>query len=1188
MLLQGYGVYRFDDVSGNRAQGGVAIAVRENIYSSQITLRTPLQAIAVSIATPEIVTFCNVYLPQWAPVNKNALESLAAQLPKPHVLLGDFNAHDSLWGSNRAQGNARGKIIANFINDNNFILLNNGENTRFNSYNGEFSVIDLCFYSCSLGARWQLSVHNDLCGSDHFPIFISKPSRQICDFNGPRTWVIKKGDWPLFRNLFKFTFTGDRNGAENVLTLTKAMLDAAEASVPRASIAARRPPVPWWNTDCAAAIGARKRALKIFQKYPTAMNLAAFRRLRAKARRIIKEAKKASWISYASQINCRTPLSKVWEKVNKIAGNRTSTAVAGLKVGPKIITSRQDVAEAFVEHFAEISSSKNYDQAFISMRRMAEAAPLNFGNKADFPYNEPFNLWELESAIACSKNTAPGGDDIHYAFIRNLPAKAFADLLSTFNQIWCDGSFPDAWRESVVIPVPKQGKDRSDLGSYRPISLTSSLCKIMERMVNRRLVWYLESRGLLSKIQCGFRRNRSTTDHLVRSTNFIHEAFLLRQHVVAVFFDIEKAYDRLWRHKVLKTLHEWGFRGNLLIFIRNFLEERVFRVRVHNFLSSSRTQENGVPQGCILSVTLFAIAINNIEECIKPPVIGSLFVDDLAVFCRSSTLHSATRQIQMTLNRLEKWSNCNGLRFSTEKTKCMHFYRVRGIFPIPSLFLGSKKLPFVQTTRFLGLTFDFRLNWREHISFIRDKCFKNLNIMRVLASTTWGADRTTMLMLYRALVRSKLDYGSVAYSSTRDSYLRPLTSVHNAGLRLATGAFRTSPTTSIYADSGEPPLSIRRNILMCNYAAKILSLKEHPCFNAIFKPRFMDVFNRRTRSTKPLGVRLRNFINEAGFRIPEIILQGCSANPPWVIPRPDVNFSLARGAKSSTLDSEYKLLFKEVLERHPRLIPIYTDGSKSESACACAVIPYGGDTIQTKLSPLCSIYSAELLAIKYALANITLREACLICSDSLSALRAISEYYPSHPLVQSIHDNLYSLRRRGIAISFMWIPGHVGIRGNEMADAAAKEALSTPITDFDRISSDDLRAALRRVCMQQWQELWNNIACNKLRNIKVDTSAWATSARNSRREEVALTRLRIGHTALTHAYLFTEEKIPPYCEDCDSPITVRHLLTVCDKYRALRIRLNIRGDLGHVLGDDPDCVSRIICFLKESGLFNCV
>ena len=150
-------------------------------------------------------------------------------------------------------------------------------------------------------------------------------------------------------------------------------------------------------------------------------------------------------------------------------------------------------------------------------------------------------------AISKAHDTAVGPDDIHYQMLKHLPNEALQTLLGALNDIWYSGNFPDSWRTSTVIPVPKPGKDKSDSSNYRPIALTSCICKIMDRMVNNRLVWYLERNNFITPVQSGFRKQRSTTDHLVRLESFVlevPEVFVQRQHAVAIFFDLEKAYER--------------------------------------------------------------------------------------------------------------------------------------------------------------------------------------------------------------------------------------------------------------------------------------------------------------------------------------------------------------------------------------------------------------------------------------------------------------------------------------------------------------------------------------------------------------------------------------------------------------------------------------------------------------------
>ena len=158
---------------------------------------------------------------------------------------------------------------------------------------------------------------------------------------------------------------------------------------------------------------------------------------------------------------------------------------------------------------------------------------------------------DLKRSFKKANNSAPGPDQIHYEILRHLPLDTLKVLLNIIYEVWTDGNFPQSWREALIIPIPKPGKDHYDPINYRPIALTSCICKSVERMVNERLIWYLEKTGKINKFQCGFRANRSTVDHLVRLETFIRDAFTNGEHLVAVFFDLQKAYDTTWKHGIM-------------------------------------------------------------------------------------------------------------------------------------------------------------------------------------------------------------------------------------------------------------------------------------------------------------------------------------------------------------------------------------------------------------------------------------------------------------------------------------------------------------------------------------------------------------------------------------------------------------------------------------------------------------
>ena len=154
----------------------------------------------------------------------------------------------------------------------------------------------------------------------------------------------------------------------------------------------------------------------------------------------------------------------------------------------------------------------------------------------------------------------------------------------------------------------------------------------------------------------------------------------------SIFFDLEKAYDTTWKHGILLDLYKTGLRGRLPMFICDFLSDRYFKVRVGNTYSDPYSQEAGVPQGSILSVTLFSLKINSIVSCLLPDIKCSLYVDDLAIYYNSSHMPSIERKLQHSLNRLGRWCDENGFKFSPTKTMCVLFCQLRKHHLDPQLY----------------------------------------------------------------------------------------------------------------------------------------------------------------------------------------------------------------------------------------------------------------------------------------------------------------------------------------------------------------------------------------------------------------------------------------------------------------------------------------------------------------------
>ncbi|GFU50710.1 probable RNA-directed DNA polymerase from transposon X-element [Trichonephila clavipes] len=733
--------------------------------------------------------------------------------------------------------------------------------------------------------------------------------------------------------------------------------------------------------------------------------------------------------------------------------------------------------------------------------------------------------------------------------LRHLHPNSLANILFLFNRVWKEHCFPSSWREAIVIPILKPGKVATDPLSYRPIALTSCFCKTFERMVNTRLVYVLEKEKCISPMQSGFRKGRSTLDNLVFLESQIRDAFVRRNHLVSLFFDIEKAYDRTWRYGILRNMYDFGLRGNLPIFIFNFLAVRYFNVRIGHSSSHKFIQDQGVPQGSVLSVTLFNIHMSNILHQLPPSVRGMLYVDVLQVSCQGSDMRLIERQLQTTVNRLVQWCDQNGHTISPSKSSCVHFCRKRNLHPDPSIHIGNIQIPVVSEVRFLGVIFDCKLTFLPHVLYLRKRCERSLNILKVLSNTLWGADRVSLLRVYHALILSRLDYGCAVYGSARASVLKRSDTIHHSALRICSGAFRTSPVTSLYVVCHQPPLELRRRQLCANYFIRAMSVPSHPLKPFALAIGLNRLYEARSFNIKPFSERAKAVLNDAHLNHINIQENNIFAFPPWDIQIFNYHNPFSGYDKAGTPDVIYQQLFYFHRSKYSEYIPVYTDGSKTAGHVECGVI-FNNTILSFSLHHSMSVFSAELTAILVALQHIIVSNHRHFCvyTDSMSALESLhfsTEH--RHPTVIEILLLLRKLERKGFDVIFSLVPGHVGILGNEQADTAARsmsDHMQRPVC------YRDLKTSTQNYIHRVWQETWDQQILNKLHSIHPSTSHWA--ALPVRRHDVRLTRLRIGHTRFTHRHLLLGENAPE-CPSCKVPYSVCHILIDCPLFNHHRI-----------------------------------
>ena len=1163
---------------------GLAILIRNGIPSKPCNLTTNIPAIAIQVRLDQLYTICNVYLPHHQDISSQEVENLFNQLSEPTIIAGDFNAKHTLWGN--VMNDRRGHLIENIITQSTLTLLNTGSPTHFHVQSGSYSAIDLSICSASVPITMEWMVEDGLFGSDHYPIIMNeiRPNQVQRE---PRL-KLDKADWPQY---YKETIIDPFNEIMKIPSIDMLIefyndhiTSAAISTIPKSTGRPQPHRVPWWNIDCTTANYERKRALRRYQRTGAVVDKISYNRARARAKYIKKKARKESWQNYVSTINIKTPMSKIWSRMRKMRGIYKSIQNPILKDQNEMKSDPTQVAEILANHYENVSSSQRYCDKFRRIQIQQENNEHNFKTKANHSYNIQFNYNELASALKNSKESAPGNDQIPYKLIDKSHKTSKMFLLSIFNRIWISEEFPSSWRMGLVLSFLKQGKPPEDPRSYRPITLTSCVGKLLEKMVNTRLMMVLEAHNMIPREQFGFRKMKSTIEPLVKTTSDILSAFKQKKNVLCVSFDIEKAYDTTWKHGILQALHDNNLRGHLPIYIRNFLTDRKFQTIIGSARSEDHTQEQGVPQGSVISCTLFSLAINGILSVVPHAINAHLYVDDLIMYTTGTYLSGLERRMQAAINKVNKWAEDHGFRFSTSKTVSIYFNRKRNIQPPPQLFLNNNPIPSKSHIKYLGMLLDEKLDWKEHIRQLKVNCTQRLDILKVLSHTTWGADRTILLRLYRSIIRSKLDYGSMIYSSAKPNILSTLDPVHNAAIRLCTGAYRSSPVISLYADAGEPPLNHRRQQLLLQFYARSQQMTSSIIYDYVQPLTNVEIVNIPNHSN-PIHMEITKALNGINISKFPVIPFKFGQDARWTLGEEVLCDGYECPAKRTLRPTQLKHLFTQhCLEEHENAKQIYTDGSKNRGLVGSAAV--NGDTaITRKLPPSASIFSAELTGIIDGLrmAEQSTENNFVIYVDSKSAIQITTHFYSCHPLISRITRLLVKLKLDHKKVVFCWCPSHVGVTGNELADREANDAANNgPVTSNLPLPCRDYYPVIKESLREKWRDEWHQVGGNKLRRIKEDTLPLPSSNIQNRYHSRILTRLRIGHCTFSHQHLMEKRPIPecPYC--LSVPISVRHVLSECQMTANARERHFPQTRLMN----NPDSIMKTLLIDGQNESFN--
>ena len=825
----------------------VAIYVREGVdyiyCPSPVPPDTPsIYSCATTIRFNSLnLMVMSVYLPL-GPNEQNTewIRSLQSDLSKNILITGDFNAHAPFWEKDCVSVTSN-RFIENVV-DSSFYLLNDGSITRIpDNSSHKASAIDLTMVSPDLAPICNWKTLDDPLNSDHLPIITCfnnvKPMPSDQTENKIPKFNYKLADWDKFSlSLSTFHIDDiDDKSIDNLYTIfTTSVISAASEAIPKIKSVKSKKHTGniWWNEACEEAKKEKKSKFKTYLKEKSYFNHIEMKKAKNKANMIMAQAKRLYWSSFCkNEVYNHKDMQKVWEKL-KTMKNGVKLPECPIKVDKLDTPSNQDKAETFVEMFSFYSCNSGLSEKSKKLRENEDKlTPPKYNNHTgNHHINAPISIHEVEECISnlSNKKTSVGLDGISNEMLRHLPTNVVTFLHLFMSKCWKEGNIPLVWKHSIVVPIYKQGKPRSDKDSYRPIALTSHPCKVMEKIILNRLIHHCEKYKILPLNQAGFRKGRSTNDHLVKLTTHVKQQFARRKNVLATFFDVRKAYDQVWHNRLLRKLEKFGVTGSMYNYISNFLADRNIQVRIGNSYSKPRLLQMGLPQGSVISPILFNILIADLPLGLSKDTILAQFADDICLWMKVTmkrktpkrALNYTKKVYQRELDKISNYMLENGLSLSLEKTHIMLFNS--GLDPenLPKFTIDGAVIKYTQMVKFLGVYLTSKLTWNYHIEYILNKARKSLNFLKIVSKQYWGQDTKTLISLASSLVRSRLTYAQEVFFSAPSYLLKKLQSIDSKAYKLALGVPTHAWVLGTYRESGVLPLDEQRKASAANLVTK--------------------------------------------------------------------------------------------------------------------------------------------------------------------------------------------------------------------------------------------------------------------------------------------------------------------------------------------------------------------------------
>ena len=772
--------------------------------------------IHLPLSRSQFVIGC-VYRPPSSEVEPfaRAMEMTMGNLTDSNALvIGDFNAKCPSWLPSDKY-NAAGRVLEP-------LFLQMGLHqcvespTHFQPDGSLGSLLDLVLTTTpnlisKLSTLPPLGSSDHLCVTCHLNV---NPSRSIRSLP-KRIWNYEKAD---VRELNNALANADWNIVDNsdidsaLSAWNETFLSIVSKFVPSKIIRTIKKKNPFVNKDIETAIKEKHSALRRLKKNPSVENREAFRQKRNLVTHLLRKSERALATTLRRTAMLGTDSStshSFWKHMKDIQGKSQRTIIPTL-VDPVDGSPRETAHEkasllnAFFCQQTVLPGEKN---AFPDTSSL-----ISNRYKFDSLNCTPCEVHDIIAKLKPGK--APGLDYIPPRLSRLCAPGISASVAELFNLSFRTATFPSLWKKALVVPIHKKG-NLKDPGNYRPIALLPILSKVLERIVDNKLSHFLSP--WLSTNQSGFKRKDGTVPQLMRLTQTLSDAVDEQKYVGAVFFDLKKAFDRVWHKGLLAKIRFAGVTGGAHEWLASYLSERHQVTLVDGQLSSTSKLHAGVPQGAILSPLLFCVYMNDMP-CRDST---NLFADDTSSYVIESNVAKLEEKLQLRTHNICIWFSKWLLSVNTEKSAIMVF-RSRRMLPVcVQVFINKNIIPQVSSHRHLGLILHECLSWDCHIDHVVLKASAKLGFLRRLANRL---DPLVIRDLYMFCILPAAEYASEVWSGLSTTDAIRLEKLNRRAARLILKVPSSSQISQdhdiLLARAGLQLISIRRKLRQAMFCFK--------------------------------------------------------------------------------------------------------------------------------------------------------------------------------------------------------------------------------------------------------------------------------------------------------------------------------------------------------------------------------